>query len=182
VHRLDRDTSGVLVLGKTPSAAARLAGAFAKRRADKTYWAIVSGAPKPASGEIDLALAKTGFGDREMMAPAEAGDPAAQPAVSRYLTLSRAGHEAAWLELSPLTGRTHQLRAHLLAIGHPILGDPKYRTLRSAEQSAGLKLQLHARRLALPHPSGGDLVLEAPPSPEMQTGFARFGFEASSES
>ncbi|HVN02658.1 MAG TPA: RluA family pseudouridine synthase, partial [Caulobacteraceae bacterium] len=133
VHRLDRDTSGVLVLGKSPAAAARLAGAFARRRTQKTYWAIVAGTPKPAEGIIDIPLAKQGFGDREMVAPAARKDPSAEPAETEFVTISRAAQTAAWLALRPITGRTHQLRAHMLAIGHPILGDPKYRTEASAE-------------------------------------------------
>jgi 23S rRNA pseudouridine955/2504/2580 synthase len=177
VHRLDRDTSGVLLLGKTPAAAAALAGAFARRRAGKTYWAIVWGVPKPAEGVIELPLAKIGVGDRELVRPADPKDPRAEPAESEYVTITRAGPRAAWLALRPHTGRTHQLRAHMLAIGHPILGDPKYGDERSAELGAGLKLQLHARRLDLPHPSGGRLVVEAPLSPEMKEGFERFGFE-----
>ena len=107
---------------------------------------------------------------------AQRGDPAAQSAISRYRTLAASADEAAWMELSPLTGRTHQLRAHMLALGHPILGDPKYRTEASAARSAGLKLQLHARRLVLPHPGGGSLDVTAPIGPEMRAGFARFGF------
>jgi len=177
VHRLDRDTSGVLVLGKTPSAAAKLAGAFAHRRAAKTYWAIVAGVPKPAEGVIELPLAKRGLGDREMVAPADPKAPGAEPAETEFVTLSRAGQTAAWLALRPHTGRTHQLRAHMLAIGHPILGDPKYRDETSSALSGELKLQLHARRITLPHPGGGELVLEAPPSPEIRAGFARFGFD-----
>ena len=177
VHRLDRDTSGVLVLGKTPVAAARLSGAFAKRRAHKTYWALVDGNPKPAEGSIDLPLAKVGIDDRERMTPTSAKDPAGKPAITDFSTISRAGPRAAWLALSPHTGRTHQLRAHLLAIGHPILGDPKYNTPASVATSGPLKLQLHARRLELPHPTRGVLDIEAPLSPEMQAGFARFGFE-----
>ncbi|HWA62314.1 MAG TPA: RluA family pseudouridine synthase [Caulobacteraceae bacterium] len=175
-HRLDRDTSGVLVLGKTPNAAARLSGAFARRRAEKTYWAIVLGNPKPGEGVIELALAKTGVGDREIVAPADPKHPKAEPAETEYVTLSRAGPRAAWMALRPHTGRTHQLRAHMLAIGHPILGDPKYRNDASAELSGDLKLQLHARRLTIPHPSRGTLIIEAPISPELKAGFARFGF------
>src|SRR5580692_7808428 len=106
VHRLDRDTSGVLVLGKSPAAAAKLAGAFARRRTQKTYWAIVAGTPKPAEGLIDLPLAKQGFGDRELVAPVDAKDPAAEPAQTEFVTVSRAAHTAAWLALRPITGRT----------------------------------------------------------------------------
>ena len=91
--------------------------------------------------------------------------------------MTRAAHRVAWVALQPLTGRTHQLRAHMKAAGHPILGDPKYGDDASAPLSEGLRLQLHARRLELPHPSRGQLVLEAPLSPEMAAGFARFGFD-----
>lgn len=177
VHRLDRDTSGVLVLGKTPGAAARLAGAFAKRKAQKIYWAIVAGFPKPGEGVLELPLVKKGVGDREMMVPAEPKDPRAEAAETEFVTLARAGPRAAWMALWPHTGRTHQLRAHMLAMGHPILGDPKYKDEASAALSEGLKLQLHARRLVLPHPSRGMLALEAPLSPEMRAGFERFGFD-----
>jgi len=177
-HRLDRDTSGVLVLGRNPDAAARLAAAFASRRAEKTYWAVVEGVPETHSGMIDLPLAKVGVDDRERMIPAEPGNPQAKPAVSEYVTLSAAAPAAAWLALRPRTGRTHQLRAHMLALGHPILGDPKYNTDRSRVASGGLKLQLHARRLVIPHPSGGFIDVVAPISPELAAGFTRFGFDA----
>ncbi len=177
VHRLDRDTSGVLLLGKTPAAAARLSGAFAKRRAQKTYWAIVAGAPRPPEGVIELHLVKRGVGDRELVVPADPKDPNADPAETEYVTVSRAAHRATWMALRPHTGRTHQLRAHMQAIGHPILGDPKYGDEASAALSEGLKLQLHARRVTLPHPGGGALVVEAPLSAEMKAGFARFGFD-----
>lgn len=177
VHRLDRDTSGVLVLGKTPGAAAKLAGAFAKRRAQKIYWAIVAGFPKPGEGVLDLPLAKKGVGDREMMVPADPKDERAETAETEFVTIARAGPRAAWMALWPHTGRTHQLRAHMLAMGHPILGDPKYNDEASVELSEGLRLQLHARRLVLPHPSRGTLMLEAPISPELAAGFERFGFD-----
>ena len=177
VHRLDRDTSGVLVLGKTPGAAAKLSGAFARRRAEKTYWALVLGTPKPAEGVMELHLAKKGVGDREVVVPADPKDPHADPAETEFVTVSRAAHRVAWMALRPHTGRTHQLRAHMLAMGHPILGDPKYRTEASAELSGNLKLQLHARRLTIPHPSRGTLILEAPISKELKEGFARFGFD-----
>ncbi|HEY0649846.1 RluA family pseudouridine synthase [Phenylobacterium sp.] len=177
VHRLDRDTSGVLVLGKTPGAAAKLAGAFARRRAQKIYWAIVAGFPKPGQGVLELPLAKKGVGDREMMVPCDPKDERAEAAETEFTTVARAGPRAAWMALWPHTGRTHQLRAHMLAMGHPILGDPKYNNEASVALSEGLKLQLHARRLVLPHPSRGTLMLEAPISPELKAGFERFGFE-----
>ena len=159
VHRLDRDTSGVLLLGKTPSAAAKLSGAFARRKAQKTYWAIVIGNPKPSEGIIEIPLIKKGVGDREMVVPADPKELGADPAETEFVTLSRAAHRAAWLALRPHTGRTHQLRAHMRAVGHPILGDPKYGDEASNALSGGLKLQLHARRLIVPHPSAGSLVL-----------------------
>ncbi|HEY9234993.1 MAG TPA: RluA family pseudouridine synthase [Phenylobacterium sp.] len=177
VHRLDRDTSGVLVLGKTPGAAAKLSGAFARRRAEKTYWALVLGNPKPSEGVMELHLAKKGVGDREMVVPADPKDPHADPAETEFVTVSRAAHRVAWMALRPHTGRTHQLRAHMLAMGHPILGDPKYKTDASAELSGKLKLQLHARRLTIPHPLRGVLILEAPISKELKEGFDRFGFD-----
>jgi 23S rRNA pseudouridine955/2504/2580 synthase len=181
VHRLDRDTSGVLLLGKTPAAAARLSGAFAKRKAKKTYWAIVAGNPHPPQGLIELPLVKKGVGDRELVVPADPKEFGAEPADTEYVTISRAAKRAAWMALRPLTGRTHQLRAHMMAIGHPILGDPKYTDEKATELTGGvgggLKLQLHARRLTLPHPGGGMLIIEAPLSPEMKAGFAHFGFD-----
>ncbi len=177
VHRLDRDTSGVLVLGKTPGAAAKLSGAFARRKAKKTYWAIVAGNPHPPQGLIELPLVKKGVGDRELVVPADPKEFGATPADTEYVTISRAAKRAAWMALRPLTGRTHQLRAHMKAIGHPILGDPKYSDEKAAELSGNLQLQLHARRLTLPHPSGGMLVIEAPLSAEMKAGFAHFGFD-----
>lgn len=177
VHRLDRDTSGVLILGKTPGAAAKLSGAFARRKAQKTYWALVVGNPKPSEGVIDIPLVKKGLNDRELVMPADPKDPRASPAETEYVTLARAAGRAAWMALRPHTGRTHQLRAHMLAIGHPMLGDPKYGDEKSAALSEGLKLQLHARRVTLPHPSGGMIVAEAPLSREMKAGFERFGFD-----
>jgi 23S rRNA pseudouridine955/2504/2580 synthase len=177
VHRLDRDTTGVLVLGKGPAAAARLAQAFADRRTKKTYWAIVAGRPQPPSGDIDVALVKSGFGERELVTPAKADDPRAAHAETDYATLAHAGERAAWLALRPHTGRTHQLRAHMKFIRHPIVGDGKYGDELSATVSAGLRLQLHARRLDLPHPGGGRIIVEAPLSPEMRAGFQHFGFD-----
>ena len=177
VHRLDRDTSGVLVLGKTPAAAAKLSGAFARRKAQKTYWALVVGTPHPTEGIINIPLAKKGINDREMIVPVDAKDPKGEVAETEFVTLSRAGPRVSWMALRPHTGRTHQLRAHMLAIGHPILGDPKYGDEKSAALSQGLQLQLHARRLVIPHPSAGMIAVEAPLSREMKEGFQRFGFD-----
>ncbi|MFT4091369.1 MAG: RluA family pseudouridine synthase [Asticcacaulis sp.] len=177
VHRLDRDTSGVLLLGKTPAAAARLAGAFAKRKAYKTYWALVAGTPDPKEGLIDVPLVKKGFNDREIVQPADIKEPGAEAAETEYVTISRAAHRLAWMALRPHTGRTHQLRAHMQAIGHCILGDPKYSDDLSRPLSEGLGLQLHHRRIELPHPQQGTLIVEAPLDPVIAAGFERYGFD-----
>lgn len=177
VHRLDRDTSGVLLLGKTPSAAAKLAGAFAKRRAKKTYWALVAGNPEPREGIIDVALVKKGFHDRELVRPADPNEMGAEPAETEYVTITRAAKRVAWMGLRPHTGRTHQLRAHMQALGHSILGDPKYGNDESKSLSEGLGLQLHHRRIELPHPSSGTLIVEAPLDKVIAAGFERFGFD-----
>jgi 23S rRNA pseudouridine955/2504/2580 synthase len=137
----------------------------------------VAGFPKPGEGVLDLPLIKRGIGDRELMVPAEPKTPGAEAAQTEFVTIARAGPRAAWMALRPLTGRTHQLRAHMKAMGHPILGDPKYGDEASRELSGELKLQLHARRLTLPHPTKGRLILEAPLSPEMRAGFEHFGFD-----
>jgi len=126
---------------------------------------------------IELHLVKKGVGDRELVVPADPKDPNGAPADTEFVTISRASQRVTWMALRPLTGRTHQLRAHMKAIGHPILGDPKYGDEESAQLSEGLKLQLHARRVTLPHPSGGIIVVEAPISREMKAGFDRFGFD-----
>ena len=162
VHRLDRDTSGVLVLGKTPGAAAKLAGAFARRKAEKTYWALVHGFPKPGEGVLDLPLVKKGVGDREMVVPAEPKEPGAEPAETEFVTISRAANRAAWMALRPHTGRTHQLRAHMLAMGHPILGDPLY--AEGAARGAP-RLMLHAESLRFRHPESGIGMTFSAPCP-----------------
>lgn len=176
VHRLDRDTSGVLLLGKTPAAAARLAGAFARRKAKKTYWALVVGNPKPEDGVINLPLVKKGIQDREIVRPADLNEAGAEAAETEFVTIGRAGPRVSWMALRPHTGRTHQLRAHMLALGHPILGDGKYHDEASHALSEGLGLQLHHRRIEIPHPVAGDMVIEAPIDPVMRLGFERFGF------
>ncbi len=190
VHRLDRDTSGVIVLARTPGVAAKLAASFRGRDMEKIYWAVVAGRPVPVEGRIDLPLARAEdfrTGRVEVAGP-DAEDPAR--AVTEYRTLDHAGRKLAWLELRPLTGRTHQLRVHCAAIGAPILGDEAYGTRRgpadpdrAGENTAlveGLehRLHLHARRLVLPHPSGGALAVEAPLPPHMQASFRTLGFTA----
>lgn len=174
VHRLDRDTTGVLVLARSADAAAKLAAAFRGRDAHKTYWAVVAGRPVPVEGRVALALEKSGPPQAERVAVRDDGAPAS----TLYRTLDHAARRLAWLELIPLTGRTHQLRVHCVALGAPILGDGKYGG--SASRVAGLSqaLHLHARRLEIPHPAGGILAVEAPLPPHMQATFRDLGFTA----
>ena len=215
VHRLDRDTSGVLLVAKTRRVAAELGEIFRSRQAQKIYWALVEGVPKPAQGRISLYLAKgEGMGqergqDRsqvrgklrddaqasrtseraaiEKMRIAKHGDEDAQHSVTYYAIVDKIAPRLAWLSLKPITGRTHQLRAHCEAIGHPIIGDPKYAghpneprrhdPLRSIPDGVEHKLHLLARRIVLPHPGGGTLDVTAPLPPHMQKSFDMFGFD-----
>jgi 23S rRNA pseudouridine955/2504/2580 synthase len=185
VHRLDRDTSGVLVLARTASAASALAQAFRSRLAKKLYWAIVVGTPHPPAGRIDLPLSKLPGRHGERVGPDRAGGVRA---LTDYRVIERAGGEAAWLALEPVTGRTHQLRVHCLAMGTPILGDGKYGGAAAFLQGMGLhgtdlkgrgpkaRLHLHARALRIPHPAGGLLMLEAPLPDDMRETWRFFGF------
>jgi 23S rRNA pseudouridine955/2504/2580 synthase len=189
VHRLDRDTTGLLLIARTAGSAAKLAAAFRGRDMEKTYWAIVAGRPVPVEGEIDLPLKRIGGahggGDRgERTAPAERDDEDAARAITEYRTLDHAARKLAWLELKPHTGRTHQLRVHCVAIRAPILGDVKYarpdQNNAFAATVAGLseKMHLHARALVLPHPAGGVLRVEAELPPHMVDTFHTLGFSA----
>ena len=175
VHRLDRDTSGVLVLARTASAAAALARSFQSRLTKKLYWAIVVGTPHPPAGRIDLPLSKLPGRLGERVGPDRAGGARA---LTDYRVIERAGREAAWLALEPVTGRTHQLRVHCLALGTPILGDGKYGGAAAFLQGMGPKarLHLHARALRIPHPAGGLLTLEAPLPDDMRETWRFFGF------
>ncbi len=180
VHRLDKDTSGVLLLARNAAAAGRLAAAFRERTARKIYWALVVGQPKPRQGRIELALAKlAGPGGERMAAPAGGDAEAGKRAVTLYSLVESAGAEAAWLAMWPLTGRTHQLRAHAAALGTPIHGDGKYGGGEAFLQGRGIsrKLHLHARRLVLPHPEGGVLDVSAPLPPHMLKTWRFFGFD-----
>ncbi|MGI4802693.1 MAG: RluA family pseudouridine synthase [Janthinobacterium lividum] len=183
VHRLDRDTSGVLVLARTPGVAGKLAAAFRGRDVKKTYWAIVSGRPHPIEGRIDLPLVKYAGARGERSVPAARDDEDGQRAVTDYRLLDNAGQRLTWLEMSPVTGRTHQLRVHSVALGTPIVGDLKYHEpdqngARSAVvEGISNKLHLHARALDIPHPAGGRLVVEAELAPHMRETFKTVGFE-----
>jgi 23S rRNA pseudouridine955/2504/2580 synthase len=184
VHRLDRDTSGVLLLARTPGVAAKLAAAFRGRDIEKTYWAVVAGRPVPPEGRIDLPLVRIGGGRGERSAPASRDDPEATRAITDYRTLDHAARKLAWLELKPLTGRMHQLRVHCVALRAPILGDTKYHepdqnnAFSATVEGLSSELHLHARALRLPHPDGGFLVVEADLPPHMAETFRVLGFHA----
>ncbi len=179
VHRLDRDTSGVLVVAKTRKAAAELAGAFKSRSARKIYWALVVGVPDMAEGKISAPLAKEALPRGERMEVSEDG----KRAVTLYSVMDRAARKAAWLALMPLTGRTHQLRAHCVHMGHPIVGDGKYggKAAHLAGQVSG-KLHLHARRIVLDHPGSGVIDVTAPLPAHMAETWRFFGFDAEDRS
>jgi 23S rRNA pseudouridine955/2504/2580 synthase len=178
VHRLDRDTSGVLVLARNAAVAARLAAAFRGRDVEKTYWALVVGEPEAREGRIDLALAKLSGPRGERTRAVD--DPAdGARAITDFRTLDAAKRRVAWLELRPLTGRTHQLRVHCAeALGCPVLGDGKYGGAAAHLEGLPNTLHLHARALRLPHPAGGTLEAAAPLPSHMRESFAFFGFEA----
>lgn len=175
VHRLDKDTSGVLLLARTAFAASRLAEAFRGKTARKYYWAVTVGVPRPFQGRIDAPLAKEGGPRGERVAQDEEG----RKAVSLYSVLEPAGKRAAKVALWPLTGRTHQLRVHMAAIGTPILGDGKYGGAGAFISGAELprQLHLHAWRIIVPHPRGGRPIdVSAPLPAHMERTWDYFGF------
>jgi len=177
VHRIDRDTSGVLLLGRTAAAARALTAAFRSKAALKRYDAVVVGVPALEEGRIDAALLRPDKG-RSRVAE-DAADEDARRAVTYYRVLDKAGKRAARLALFPLTGRTHQLRVHCAAMGTPILGDGKYggrdAFLPGAEVAA--RLHLHASRIRLPHPSGGTLDVSAPLAPHIMETLGYLGLD-----
>jgi 23S rRNA pseudouridine955/2504/2580 synthase len=177
VHRLDRDTSGVLVVAKRRAVAAALGRLFATRNVRKIYWALVKGVPKLRQGRIDLPLIKsqTGEGDRVRAAGQE--EDQAQRAVTNYAVIDKAPPEASWLSLKPVTGRQHQLRAHMSIIRHPIMGDAKYGGLEGLPDGIEKKLHLHARRITFPHPRGGTVDVTAPLPGFMRQSLEFFGFD-----
>jgi 23S rRNA pseudouridine955/2504/2580 synthase len=179
VHRLDRDTSGVLVIAKRRSIAAKLGRAFQTRSVRKIYWALTHGVPKPPQGKIEAALVKATGPEGDRVRKARAGEQdIAQSAVTHYAVVDRAGQKVAFVSLKPVTGRQHQLRAHMAIIGHPILGDEKYRSGAELPEGIDNRLHLHARRISFPHPSGEGVVdVTAPLPPHMAKAFATFGFE-----
>lgn len=182
VHRLDRDTSGCLLVAKTRSAASHFGKVFGSRSARKIYWAITVGVPSPRQGRISCFLAKQPTRDGEQMAVVENGTAGAQHSVSHYSVTDSAADQFAWVTLKPVTGRTHQLRVHMAQLGTPILDDPRYFNLENwnweRPDDLGKGLHLHARRLALPLPDGGRIDISAPLSAHMRQTFELLGFDA----
>lgn len=183
VHRLDRDTSGVLLLGRTAQATASLARSFQSRTAKKIYWALCLGVPRPLNGHIRAPLAKlaSGGSGRERVRAVDSADPRGQRAETVYHVVEKAGQSAAWLALMPLTGRTHQLRAHMALMETPIVGDRKYGGAEAFLHDLKPMLHLHARAISLPHPEGGQFEIIAPLPPHMRTAWDYFGFDANWE-
>ena len=162
VHRLDRDTSGVILAAKTKPAAGFLGKALQMRRFRKTYVALVASAPEPPAGLIDTPLTRQEIGRESYMRVCAFDAPGAQGAQSRYRTLA-ASEEGALVELEPLTGRMHQLRVHMASIGRPLVGDVRYGGALTFAGRAAPRLMLHAARLTFPHPDDGRMTVEAPP-------------------
>lgn len=181
VHRLDRDTSGVIVVARKRSIATALTKAFRERSTQKTYWALVRGVPKPKQGRVSTYLAKYQAEDGDRMRVARHGDDGAQHAVTHYSVVDQVGQKLSWLTMKPVTGRTHQLRVHTAYMECPIIGDPKYFNIENWELPGGIqkKLHLHARRIRIPHPKGGMLDVTAPLPPHMQQSWNLLGFDVS---
>lgn len=175
VHRLDKDTSGALLIARTSRSAGHFAKAFSSRTARKVYWALVVGVPAIEDGFIDLPIGKQpGSGGEKMHVDEKDG----QSARTRYRIIERAGNTTAWVELQPYTGRTHQLRVHMAAIGHPIVGDGKYGGKDAfLTGTISRKMHLHARRLRIDHPKGHQIDVRADLPPHMKDSFADLGFE-----
>ena len=181
MHRLDKDTAGCLLVAKTRFAAAALSKTFRSRSARKIYWALVAGVPKPRQGRISTFLAKEEREDESLMRIAKHGDEGASHAVTYYAVVETAARQLSWLSLKPVTGRTHQLRAHMNHVGHPIVGDPKYFFKENWEFPGGIQNRLHllARRIVVPHPRGGTIDVTAPLPPHMQQSWNLIGFDTS---
>jgi 23S rRNA pseudouridine955/2504/2580 synthase len=182
VHRLDRDTTGVLLVAKHRDAAAKLGRIFQTRSAAKTYWALVKGVPKPPQGKVEAPLVKAAGPDGDRVRKAMPGEQAeAMHATTHYAMIDRVAHRAAWMSLKPVTGRQHQLRAHMALIGHPIIGDNKYEGDKAlADSGIEAKLHLHARRLVIPHPQAGASKIDvtAPLPDHMRRTWELLGLDA----
>lgn len=179
VHRLDRDTSGVLVLAKTVGVANELGKLFRSRELEKIYWAVTVGVPHPQNGEIRGWMIKsTGPGDdKEKMRTAEQSEKNSVHAVTQYSVIANAGRKAAWVALKPETGRTHQLRFHMAELGAQILGDRKYTSPGEVPSGLAEGLHLHARALRLPQPHGKPIDIVADIPPHMAKTFDVLGFD-----
>lgn len=179
VHRLDRETSGVLVMARSASAARKMGEQFAERDTEKTYWALVLPGPKDESGMIDAPLAKVGVGtDLEKMKVAAGG----QEAQTEYRVIARADNGVTWMEFKPYTGRTHQIRVHAAHIGCPLLGDPKYggdnEILKKIKGKT--RVHLHAASLRFMHPKTGEAMEMIAPLPDdLGISWRAFGFPVS---
>jgi 23S rRNA pseudouridine955/2504/2580 synthase len=177
VHRLDRDTSGVIVVAKRRSIASALGKLFATRAVKKTYWAVVKGIPKPAQGRIDVALTKTQGPEGDRVRPTGKDEENARHAITYYAVVDTAPPITAWVSMKPVTGRQHQLRAHMAYIGTPILGDEKYGGNADMPEGISKKLHLHARRIVFPHPREGVVDISASLPPHMRETWNTFGFD-----
>jgi 23S rRNA pseudouridine955/2504/2580 synthase len=180
VHRLDKDTAGCLLVAKTRFAAAALAKTFRSRAARKIYWALVAGVPKPQQGRISTFLAKEEMEGDSRIRVARHGEEGASHAVTYYAVVETAARELAWISLKPVTGRTHQLRAHMAHIGYPIVGDPKYFARENWDLPGGMQNRLHllARRIVVPHPRGGVIDVTAPLPLHMAQSWNLLGLDA----
>jgi 23S rRNA pseudouridine955/2504/2580 synthase len=181
VHRLDKDTAGCLLIAKTRFAAAALSKTFRSRAARKIYWAMVAGVPKPPQGRISTYLAKQEVEEDSFMRIAKHGDKDAMHAVTYYAVVETSAQALAWISLKPVTGRTHQLRAHMAHIQNPIVGDPKYFNIENWHLPGGMQNKLHllARRIVIEHPRGGRIDVSAPLPEHMQQTWNLLGLDAS---
>jgi len=181
VHRLDRDTSGVLLVAKKRAAAAQLGRLFQTRSVQKIYWALLKGIPKPPQGKVEAALVKASGPDGDRVRKAEAGEQdVAQGAVTHYSVIDRVGTKLAWVSLKPVTGRQHQLRAHMSILGTPIVGDQKYDGDKNLPvDGMEMKLHLHAHRLVVPRGKGLPLDVSAPMPDHMRGTWELLGLDPS---
>ncbi|MEX6634022.1 RluA family pseudouridine synthase [Hyphococcus lacteus] len=184
VHRLDKDTGGLMLLAKTRQAAQRLGDAFKAHDIEKTYWALAAGAPRPRQGTIDMPIAKRmiriGEGEEERVVPADG--EGAKKAITDYQTIDEAGYNVAFLAMRPVTGRTHQLRVHAAAIGSPIIGDGKYGGTRASLEGVSTNLHLFCRTMTFPHPKNRrKMTLTASLSGHMLETWKFFTFDANAK-